>query len=361
MIKPIVSLIVPVYNAVDTLVRCVESVINQTFKDWELLLVNDGSSDSSGDLCDAYAAADQRIKVIHKKNGGVSSARNYGLDNARGEYIAFIDSDDYLYLDFLEKMLKNTPADMIICGFENEISGSFCPRFNKIDLYQNNEGLKELFEVSYYLDTPWCKLYKSEIISKYQLRFDPNLKLSEDTLFCYECLSKIRTVVVVPEKLYHYDGVWGGATKYRITFEEQAYMSYKITSAIKKIDDVFQISINDRYRGFHPYKIKCLYSEFTDMDIYNLYRQYYKEISLDELLGDSNSPLCQGMLSVFDLSEKRAFRKSVDLLKAINKFTTTPVSRIKFCSKKIKYASYLMRTIGPWLTTVILVSISVIK
>ena len=92
--NPSISIIVPVYNAERTLNRCVDSILSQTFQEWELLLIDDGSTDRSGELCDEYASKDQRIKVFHKKNGGVSSARNIGLNYAKGEWITFIDSDD---------------------------------------------------------------------------------------------------------------------------------------------------------------------------------------------------------------------------------------------------------------------------
>lgn len=99
--NPIISIIIPVYNAEKTLNRCVDSVLNQTFHDWELLLIDDGSKDRSMYLCDEYALKDKRIKVFHKKNGGVSSARNMGLDYARGEWITFVDSDDLFVRIFL--------------------------------------------------------------------------------------------------------------------------------------------------------------------------------------------------------------------------------------------------------------------
>ncbi len=115
MKSPTISVIVPVYNAESTLQRCVDSILAQTFEDFELILINDGSKDQSGDICDEYAAKDSRVKVIHKPNGGVSSARNAGLRIAHGEYIAFIDSDDYIDNDYLLGF-KHYDADLIISG-----------------------------------------------------------------------------------------------------------------------------------------------------------------------------------------------------------------------------------------------------
>lgn len=115
MKSPTISVIVPVYNAEKTLRRCVDSILAQTFEDFELILINDGSKDQSGDICDEYAAKDSRVKTIHKTNGGVSSARNAGLRIAQGEYIAFIDSDDYIDNDYLLGF-KHYDADLIISG-----------------------------------------------------------------------------------------------------------------------------------------------------------------------------------------------------------------------------------------------------
>lgn len=124
MNNPKISVIVPVYNAEKYLHRCIDSILNQTFPDFELLLIDDGSKDQSGEICDEYAKKDSRVKVFHKENGGVSSARNVGIDNAVGEYICFCDSDDWVektwLLSFFERMCDN---DMLITSFniyENE-------------------------------------------------------------------------------------------------------------------------------------------------------------------------------------------------------------------------------------------------
>lgn len=119
MSNPKISVIIPVYNAEATLRRCVDSVLSQTFTDFECLLINDGSKDKSGEICDEYAARDSRIGVFHKENGGVSSARNVGLDNATGEWIAFVDSDDWAGEKYLESFSEYLDADLIISGFQS--------------------------------------------------------------------------------------------------------------------------------------------------------------------------------------------------------------------------------------------------
>ena len=118
--RPIISIIVPVYNVESYLERCIESILNQSFKEFELILVNDGSTDSCKDICNEYKTKDKRIKVIHKENGGLSSARNAGLDIARGKYIGFVDSDDFINKDMYKTLfntIQDNNSDMIICDY----------------------------------------------------------------------------------------------------------------------------------------------------------------------------------------------------------------------------------------------------
>lgn len=117
MSSPLISIIVPVYNAEKTLNRCVDSILLQPFTDWELLLIDDGSKDSSGDICDEYARKDPRIKVFHKENGGVSSARNVGLDNAKGEWITFVNSDDWIVNNALDIDYDEVNEDLLLFSY----------------------------------------------------------------------------------------------------------------------------------------------------------------------------------------------------------------------------------------------------
>ena len=136
---PKISVIVPVYNVEKYLRKCIESILNQTFREFELILVDDGSTDSSGKICDEYALKDSRIKVIHKENGGASSARNAGLDVAKGEYIGFVDSDDWIEMDMygeLYRLIKENNTDISVCGINNIK-----------DIKYKNENLKEKIQI----------------------------------------------------------------------------------------------------------------------------------------------------------------------------------------------------------------------
>lgn len=202
---PTVSIIVPVYNAEKTLKRCVNSIINQSYKDWELLLIDDGSTDDSSVICDEYEQKDNRIRAFHKQNEGVSSARNVGLDNAIGEWVTFIDSDDWIEKKMLNISNIISNVDLICCyyiaeGWKEWVSD---PYKNKI--YKDNmmdEFLTECLLKSVFI---WGKFFKRNLIEKYKMRFDTNLSYSEDTLFIYSYICYIKSVQTFSDSFYHYD------------------------------------------------------------------------------------------------------------------------------------------------------------
>ena len=155
-----VSIIVPVYKSKDTLKRCVESLLAQTVEDTEMILVDDGSPDGSGELCDKLAEEDSRIRVIHKENGGVSSARNVGIEAAKGDYLLFADSDDYVEQDMVEKLLSGIGNDDIaICGFHHHYQGRDIVRIPEVPGQSGEENFLALYGEGF-LNMPWNKLYK---------------------------------------------------------------------------------------------------------------------------------------------------------------------------------------------------------
>ena len=203
--SPVVSIIVPVYNAEKTLKRCVNSIINQSYKDWELLLVDDGSTDESSIICDEYAQQDRRIRVFHKKNGGVSSARNVGLDNAIGEWVTFIDSDDWIEKSMLNILNIVSNVDLICCyyvaeGWKEWVSDPYKDKIYKDSMM--SEFLTECLLKSIYV---WGKFLKKELIEKHKMRFDVNLSYSEDTIFIYSYICNIKSVQTFSDAYYHYD------------------------------------------------------------------------------------------------------------------------------------------------------------
>lgn len=184
--NPKISIIIPVYKAQSYLTVCLDSVLSQRFSDFELLLVDDGSPDQSGKICDAYAAKDSRIRVFHKENGGVSSARNIGLDNAQGEWIAFVDADDILPDDSLQSLIEATSSDTTM------VIGSFEPFGNvfRVEPLTGKAYDKESLGacLSHYMKsmcfgTPWGKLFRTSTIRSHRFRFDEKIRFNEDSLF----------------------------------------------------------------------------------------------------------------------------------------------------------------------------------
>lgn len=202
---PQISVIVPVYNAEKTIKKCVDSIRKQHFSDIEILLVDDGSKDSSGTLCDRFAGEDARIRVLHKKNAGVSAARNAGMDMAQGTYIQFVDSDDYLPEDYLEKLMlvqKKYGVDAFVWSGFGVVNGTD-EDMTEIVRYSEEENAecsrKDLFRFSgrYLLNSPWNKLFHRDIIAKNHLRMEEGLSIAEDLQFNMQYLDACGDVPVV--------------------------------------------------------------------------------------------------------------------------------------------------------------------
>lgn len=191
---PLVSIIIPVYNAEEYLINCLDSVVNQIYENIEIILVNDGSIDDSGMICNEYAEKDCRIKVIHKANRGVSHSRNIGIKNANGEYILFIDCDDSINNDYVNMMVKpviDNDCDLVISCIEDVYKNiSKIRQINMIDLtYKFTKDYKILKDL---LRAPYVKLYKKEILEKNNIEFPEDMKLSEDQVFNFQYYSKIK-------------------------------------------------------------------------------------------------------------------------------------------------------------------------
>lgn len=193
------SIIVPVYNTGKYLEKCIQSILNQSFKDYELLLVDDGSTDNSGQICDYFAESDTRVIVFHKQNGGVDSARNLGIEKATGEYYYFVDSDDELLpgcLDTLMSGMKTSDIDLVIGGYIYSREGvdDELPKDLPTDrIFTKNETMHELLMPKYHsLGMPWTNLYKASIIHGNNLLFNKDIHTIDDRVFMvsYICAMK---------------------------------------------------------------------------------------------------------------------------------------------------------------------------
>lgn len=203
---PTISIIVPVYKVEKYLSRCIDSILAQTYTNIEIILVDDGSPDNCDKICDEYAKKDNRIKVIHKNNGGLSDARNAGLEIASGDYIGFVDSDDYIKEDMYQKLLKaciDNNAQLSICGrydvFENEIIPSFS--FSGFKIWNSKEAIENLLTWNN-LDSSACdKLFNKQLFKK--LRF-PVGKYNEDIFVMTNILHEVNKIVHIGESMYYY-------------------------------------------------------------------------------------------------------------------------------------------------------------
>ena len=220
---PQVSVIVPVYNAEKYLSECVDSILNQTIADLECILVNDGSTDGSPAICDAYARQDTRVKVIHKANGRAASARNVGLEIAQGEYIAFVDSDDWISPDMYERMLT-TGADVCLCDyvrFQGEQEYPFTQPNIRKGFYNKSQICKEIYPhlvmdgVEYPITiSNWVLLIKHTIITDHNLAYREDILISEDAPFGSEVLYCADSFAYLKgDCLYHYRVTEGSASK----------------------------------------------------------------------------------------------------------------------------------------------------
>lgn len=203
--EPLISIITPVYNGEKYLRPCLDSIINQTYQKWELLLVDDGSTDNSGNICDEYASKDQRISVIHKKNEGPAAARNDGLEKIQGTYVSFVDCDDWLEPDMYATMLQTLEkeqSDSIICGYtEDYLDGSSKQIHTEgtLTTYDAQEAVKMLLsgKIGSYL---WSMLFKREIVQEPM----PNLSQYEDHATIFKWMLHAHRITLLNQAFYHY-------------------------------------------------------------------------------------------------------------------------------------------------------------
>lgn len=266
--SPKISVIVPVYNTARYLARCLDSIAAQTFTDWECICVDDGSTDESGAMLDAYARRDARFRVIHQENGGVSRARNAGLDAARGEWIAFVDSDDWVEPEMLEILynaaLENN-AELSVCGIfleikEGKTTDSCCEK--KTEVYSDKRSFLEKFcflrirpQHAASLHAVVNKLYSVRLLNT--VRFDSKIRLSEDYLFNLHVFENVNRCTFISRPLYTYSYNSASATHTAInTFSEK-----DVAGNLKIVDEtkIFYTNQNLPVKSYLFYAKDMLY------------------------------------------------------------------------------------------------------
>ena len=279
-----ISVIIPVYKVEKYLVRCVNSVLNQTYSDLEIILVDDGSPDSCGKICDELQKKDSRIKVIHKKNGGLSSARNEGLLFATGEYIAYVDSDDYIDKTMYEKLMNymiETDADIVQCGYTHVVENNDGKVVRKTDVFFEEGNLKTqksildvFFKIGVIDLVVWNKLYKRKALENVKM---VEGRWHEDTMATFDILLNVNSVASISESLYSYvhreDSITG------ICFNEKHFDSLYASEYIVERSIGAAPDYVDQARGLFCLNCSYLYIKLANSGLdLNTKKKYSTEI-----------------------------------------------------------------------------------
>lgn len=246
--SPFLSIIIPIYNAEASLPRCIDSILNQTFTDFELLLVNDGSRDGSLDVCQKYSIQDDRIRVLDQSNSGVSSARNAGLDKAIGKWVTFIDSDDYLIANGLMDMvsLADGTTDLVVGAI-------YAQRAQKVYSLGKQMYAEEMLAslitnelTNPCLNAPFAKLFRRDQIENKRLRFDNTLYFGEDSIFVKSYLLDITSLSTVDSPCYYYDDIGDDEfySKYSKSFAPIYDYFSQTLNLYRKLEDIHGVSIS---------------------------------------------------------------------------------------------------------------------
>jgi len=270
--SPKISIIVPIYNAQKTIERCIDSILNQDFSDFELILIDDGSKDNSGKICDTYAGKDQRVRVIHKENSGVSVSRNLALREAKGEYLQFLDADDWITPNatrLLVESMETNDCDMVIADFYRVI-GERLSHKGSIDedgVLSREEFANFMMEnpADFYYGVLWNKLYKRSIIEKNQLCMNPKISWCEDFMFNLEYIRHCENIFVLQVPIYYYVKTKGSLVS----------QSMSLTKTIKTKMMVFEY-----YTEFYKQVLSEEEYEKKRLQIYS----YLTDVASDEIV-----------------------------------------------------------------------------
>lgn len=334
-----ISIIVPVYNVEKYIKRCIESILKQTYEYFEIILIDDGSTDNSSKICDEYYRQDKRIKVIHKENGGVSSSRNVGLDIAKGDYISFIDSDDYIEADMFEKMIEtivSNAADIVQCNFKSVCENE---KDSKNKIYKDVEVGNKYFALNEIVDIPfsnvvWNKIYKKEVLS--EIRFNENIKRFEDVDFTCRVLLNCNRYVKDDSQLYNYfqrQGSLCRANKYSLELLEAIYTQNERIKIFEEknvpkyiLKKAYQRYFNDIIRHYNLIKNYVDYYEKNNG--YSILESLIKDRINNELIAELNIKIRRELKLIL------VNRNVYFISKQVNYFSKYLKNRIKYRIRK---------------------------
>lgn len=286
--SPKVSIIVPVYNAENFLDKCIDSILAQDYSDFELLLIDDGSKDSSGKICDKYALKDRRVRAFHNANGGVSSARNVGVLQAKGEWIVFIDADDWITKDYIKELVTASDStDFVISGFQYVQNDGSKVVSKYSDIVKPDISVivdDEIFCKPHLMSTPWCKMYKTGIIRDNNLQFDEMMIIGEDNCFVNDyicCVNNIKFKDYVGY-MYRLPSDGGIVRKYKMSPDQFFYHINHLVNSFERVSEVLGIDMQKTIAN--EKKIFCnVYVEILKSLKYFELKRYLRESKRTDL------------------------------------------------------------------------------
>lgn len=327
MKEVLISVIIPIYQVEEYLNKCIASVANQTYKNLEIILVDDGSPDNCPEICDKWSKKEQRIKVIHKKNGGLSDARNAGLKIAEGEFISFIDSDDFIALDMYEcllKKIKETEADLAICDYERiDENGNFIEEESPIkdEILTLDQAIEKLTEKKWwYYVTAWNKLYSKKSLKGIEF---PVGKIHEDQFVAHKVFNNCKKIVCINQKKYFYvqraSSIMSADKAIRHLDSVEALcerMDFLKENNLERYLDGMKIILCREYQSFRYQSTKLLYSKESKnriKKIDTMFKRYYidKYSSSKEKIKYSSPPL---YFSIIYIKNKISFKYRISIL-----------------------------------------------
>lgn len=284
----LISVIVPVYNVEKYLSKSIDSIINQTYSCIEIILVDDGSTDKSGQICDELGMKDNRIRTIHKKNGGVSSARNRGIDEAKGQYIVFVDADDWVeekYIEYLARLITEDNVQLGMVGYVKrrnitDVLSDECINNKKIEI-NREEALNLILANEENLGYIWNKIYFKKIIVENQIRYNENILLWEDLLFCCEYISKVQNISFFNAKLYNYYEREGSAVNTN-SLEKELSKVYAAEHIKKVADSEVALCYLNSKSDFVKLSNWLCAKAYYSLLMYMAKNRVYKDIELKE-------------------------------------------------------------------------------
>ena len=294
-----ISIIVPVYNVEKYLDECIQSIHEQTYTDWECLLINDGSKDNSLSICEKWAKLDTRIRVIHQTNQGVSAARNKGIQMAEGQFITFIDSDDWIdnkYLESLYILGREYKIDLCVSGliqnYPNGYTLAFHPSY-KGSFSLNKKNLNHFIDLNkkYLLYGPVSKLYKKEIINKYNIKFPIDISYGEDLIFNFQYLEHVNTIACIDKAFYHYRIIGTGtlSSKLRRDQFKVDYMQWNILKSFYERRNLW-------------------FNEAKELLYHRLWGIIYDGLFIYPKLKDANKEYIKEILSIREIKELKQYQ-----------------------------------------------------